>query len=161
MGSLKKVLKTVLFAGIAVVALFLLWPILKPLIKLLCKCILIPFKCCRSIGKHRKTLRKERKQRKNEAKKHAMEEKKRKQKARKEGAKASYLANWGRSSGGKQSSDRGNEGTVSSSGAAASERDTESNRWKESNDGENRSNSSNYDVNNEESSLSSSKRSQE
>ncbi|CDJ50873.1 hypothetical protein, conserved [Eimeria brunetti] len=80
-GSLKKALKTVLLAGITLVALFLLWPVIKPLMKVLCKCACIPFKCLKSVGRHRKTLRQAKKLRKKEAKKLAKEQRRMEQKA--------------------------------------------------------------------------------
>ncbi|CDI74841.1 EF hand family protein, related [Eimeria praecox] len=80
-GSLKKALKIILLAGITLVALFLLWPVLKPLLKIVCKCASIPFKCLRSAGRHRKTLRKAKKLRKKEAKKLEKEQRRMQQKA--------------------------------------------------------------------------------
>ncbi|CDJ60479.1 hypothetical protein, conserved [Eimeria maxima] len=81
-GSLKKALKTILLAGVTIVALFLLWPVLKPVLKIVCKCARVPFKCLRCVGRHRKTNRKEHKLRKKEAKRLAKEQRRIQQKTR-------------------------------------------------------------------------------
>ncbi|XP_026194361.1 hapless 2 [Cyclospora cayetanensis] len=72
-GTLKKTLKIILLVGISIVALVLLWPVAKPLVKVFCKCIAFPFKCMRSVGRHSSRRKTARKQIKKEAKKIAKE----------------------------------------------------------------------------------------
>ncbi|KAL8440611.1 hypothetical protein Efla_005530 [Eimeria flavescens] len=68
-STLKRTLKVVFFAGISLVALFLLWPVLKPLIKMVCKCAVVPFKCLRSVGEHQRARTRAKKWRKKEERK--------------------------------------------------------------------------------------------
>ena len=75
-------------------ALFLLWPVLKPFIKVVCKCVRIPFKCLKSVGRHRKTIRQAKKLRKKEAKKLAKEQRRMKQKAHEITVEARQARRW-------------------------------------------------------------------